>query len=560
MRIFLFTLGLGLALALGTFRAAAQDPDYGQGNIDDQTGATANALPGETASTPTGSISFQQFYTALGQYGTWINTDKYGYVFQPTETDPNWAPYTNGQWVHSDAGLTWAGNDSFSWATDHYGRWVNLEGTGWVWVPGYTWGPGWVSWRQSDDGNDVGWAPLPPDSDVGIDYYGDNDQDDYGYHIGDDADLVYGIGPWWYTWLPVVWFGNRDCFHHYYHRGDNFARMGHSHNVTNINFTRGGGAGRFGRVHAAGPSIASLNARSRTPVPNVQLARASTLDNAGLRGNGTLGVFAPSVDPSTRATSRPDGVSGIAERAQINRGLDVNHGLAVNSRVAGPTATWVKSRRPTRSARTSPAPAWRLAADTSRAASTARSMPCGPRRARRRSSAPTRCRRGFVPARRASRVVRASATRSRGMSSRPRRGACLILPQMGNFAPSPPRRSPRTTPTCPPRTPSAHRALAAGARISAVGDLAAAATSVVAALAGAAATSAAGALAVAATQVVVAEVAIAKCEGTIQKSPDGNVVRGFAFLDPGHGRRRRTQSTDFAIEFAGRTPRHAMLG
>jgi len=341
MRIFLFTFSLALALTLGTFRASAQDASYDQGNIDDETGAgaTADAFPGDSASTPTGSISFQQFYNALGQYGTWTNTDKYGYVFQPTETDPNWAPYTNGRWVHSDAGLTWAGNDPFSWATDHYGRWVNLEGTGWVWVPGYTWGPGWVSWRQSDDGNDVGWAPLPPDSDMGIDYYGDNDADDYGYHIGDDADEVYGIGPWWYTWVPTIWFGDPFIFRHYHHRGDNFARIGHSHNVTNINFHRGAGEGRFASVHAAGPSIASLNARSQTPVQNVSLARASTLDNAGLRSNGTLGVFAPSVDPSTRSTSRPAGVSGFAQSAQINRGLDVNHGLAVNSRLAGPSAT-----------------------------------------------------------------------------------------------------------------------------------------------------------------------------------------------------------------------------
>jgi hypothetical protein len=339
MRIFLFTLGLGLALALGSLRVSAQDAGNGQENIDDQTGATATDMPGESASTPTGSISFQQFYNALGQYGTWTNTDKYGYVFQPTETDPNWAPYTNGRWVHSDAGLTWNGNDAFSWATDHYGRWVNLEGTGWVWVPGYTWGPGWVSWRQSDDGNDVGWAPLPPDSNVGIDYYGDNDTEDYGYHIGDDADEVYGIGPWWYTFVPVIWFGDPFCFRHYHNRGDNFARIGHSHNVTNINFTRGDGRGRFGSVRAAGPSLASLNARSQTPVQNVQLARASTLDNAGLRNNGTLGVFAPSVDPSTRTTSRPANVSGIAASAQINRGLDVNHGLAVNSRLASPGAT-----------------------------------------------------------------------------------------------------------------------------------------------------------------------------------------------------------------------------
>ena len=344
MRISLLTLGLGAAFALAMLFAparaqdyvAAQDNSYTQDAIDDETGATA--VPGESAATPTGSISFQQFYSELGQYGSWINTDKYGYVFQPTETDPEWAPYTNGHWVNTDAGMTWAGNDPFSWATDHYGRWANLENYGWVWVPGYTWGPGWVSWRQSDDGNDVGWAPLPPDSDLGIDYYGDNDAYDYGYHIGDDADLAYGIGPWCYSFLPIIFFGDFDYRHHFHHRGDNFARIGHSHNVTNINFTRGDRAGRFGSVREEGPSLASINARSHTPVQTVGLSRASTLDNAGLR-NGSLSVFAPSVDPSTRATARPTEVSSVTAAAQINRGTDINHGLAVNSHLNAPNAT-----------------------------------------------------------------------------------------------------------------------------------------------------------------------------------------------------------------------------
>ena len=336
MRTFLQILSLSVVLVLAARPAPAQDSYDPQDNVDDQTGD--NAAPDETASAPTGSLTFQQFYNALTPYGSWLNTDKYGYVFQPSESDPNWAPYTNGQWVHTDAGLTWNGNDPFSWATDHYGRWANLENYGWVWVPGYTWGPGWVSWRQADDSSYVGWAPLPPESDAGIDYYGDNDEDDYGYHIGDDADLYYGIGPWWYTFVPIAFFGDFDCRHHYFHRGDNFDRIGHTHNVTNINFRRGDGAGRFGRVTAAGPSLATLNARSQTPVATAWLARASTLDNAGLRGN-TLSVFAPAIDPSTRAVAQPSNVSEVTANARLNRGTDVTHGLAVNSHLAAPGAT-----------------------------------------------------------------------------------------------------------------------------------------------------------------------------------------------------------------------------
>ena len=41
----------------------------------------------------------------------------------------------------------------------HYGRWYR-DSVGWVWVPGYDWGPAWVCWRQGD--GYCGWAPLPP--------------------------------------------------------------------------------------------------------------------------------------------------------------------------------------------------------------------------------------------------------------------------------------------------------------------------------------------------------------------------------------------------------------
>jgi hypothetical protein len=70
----------------------------------------------------------------------------------------------------------------------------------------------------------------------------------------------------------------------------------------------------------------------------VRLARASTLDNAGLHGD-TLSVFAPRVDPSTRSTAHPAEVAGTVANARVNRGTDINHGLAVSSHLAAPAAT-----------------------------------------------------------------------------------------------------------------------------------------------------------------------------------------------------------------------------
>ena len=49
-------------------------------------------------------------------------------------------------------------------STFHYGRWTLNPRYGWVWVPGYNWGPSWVCWRHSD--GYLGWAPLPPEARV----------------------------------------------------------------------------------------------------------------------------------------------------------------------------------------------------------------------------------------------------------------------------------------------------------------------------------------------------------------------------------------------------------
>jgi len=107
--------------------------------------------------------------------------------------------------------------------------------------------------------------------------------------------------------------------------------------VTNINFRRDG-AGEFGRVRAEGPSVAALNARARTPIEQAQLTSASQPGNAGLHGN-TLAVYAPRVDPATVRTARPASLGARLTSTTVNRGSDINHPLAVNSRVSPANAT-----------------------------------------------------------------------------------------------------------------------------------------------------------------------------------------------------------------------------
>ena len=69
-------------------------------------------------------------------------------------------PYTNGQWINSDAGWYFKAPTPAEETVSHYGRWVNSPTAGWLWVPGRVWAPAWVDWKQNDDY--VSWAPLPP--------------------------------------------------------------------------------------------------------------------------------------------------------------------------------------------------------------------------------------------------------------------------------------------------------------------------------------------------------------------------------------------------------------
>jgi len=322
------------ALALPAMPLRGQDdngapppPDNGAPAPDN--GATA---PDDAGGAPDDSASFQTFYDALGSHGTWIQSSDYGYVWQPQITDPGWAPYTEGHWVYTDDGWTWVSDEPWGWATYHYGRWVNLDGTGWCWVPGYTWAPAWVSWRYGD--GYCGWAPLPPDSFVGIDYSDDGFASGIGFHIGGDCDGFYGIGPGWYVFLPVNCLGYRS-YHGYYHdRGDNYAIINHTTNVTNINVTRNrANAG----VTTGGPMLAQVNAVSQTPVEKVNLVRTHQPGGGGALTGNSLALYAPRVNPG--ATEQPSRVAESIGQTTINRGTDITQPLAVNARLAPAAAT-----------------------------------------------------------------------------------------------------------------------------------------------------------------------------------------------------------------------------
>jgi hypothetical protein len=236
--------------------------------------ATAPPAPvQEAAPAPAVQPTYSTFYQTLAPYGTWVEVDGYGLVWQPTVvvSRPSWRPYfDNGHWVYSDYGWYWASDYSWGWAPFHYGRWFRHHHLGWCWYPSYTWGPSWVSWRYTD--GYCGWAPLPPCAvyrpGFGLTYW--------GRHVG----VTFGFGLGFDSFSFVSWghFRDRHVHRHYVHH-DHARRIYHDSVVsTRI-------VGNRGHVFNQGLSVDHVSRVTRTPVQKVAVRETGNLDGRGVRGD-----------------------------------------------------------------------------------------------------------------------------------------------------------------------------------------------------------------------------------------------------------------------------------
>lgn len=127
----------------------------------------------------------QDIYGAedLRDYGEWVYTRKYGYVWKPyrsaTSSYVNWTPYRYGHWRWVPPyGWTWVNDEPWGWATYHHGRWVFDDGY-WYWTPYGSvrrsrswWLPALIGVTIVN--NNICWYPLPH----GYGYY------NYNYYFG----------------------------------------------------------------------------------------------------------------------------------------------------------------------------------------------------------------------------------------------------------------------------------------------------------------------------------------------------------------------------------------
>lgn len=255
-----------------------------------------------------GAVTFDDFYAGLADYGTWVETPEYGYVFIPHRQAEvrDWRPYLYGRWIWTAYGWTWVSEEPFGWATYHYGRWTWLPGFGWAWVPGYTWGPAWVVWRYGTDA--IGWAPLYP-----------------GYVAWTTSYPIFishwiFIGPRYFYAYPV------HHHHHHWHHAEH-----HFHHSHWARHWRHGGS--RGYVYS-GPPRSYVERRAGVPIRTTRLAAAE-------RPSGRPAEMAPGRAPDEirvyrpeRARVRPSELSAVRPPADASR-PPVGSGL-VDPRIARP--------------------------------------------------------------------------------------------------------------------------------------------------------------------------------------------------------------------------------
>jgi hypothetical protein len=129
--------------------------------------ATALLIGGSSRPARAG-VSFDFFFSQLSPHGHWLDSGSYGRVWQPAEASRGWNPYFDGDWEYTDDGWSWQSDYQWGGIPYHYGTWVQVPVSGWVWVPGYDYAPSWVVFRQGPDY--IGWSPVRPGFSFGISF------------------------------------------------------------------------------------------------------------------------------------------------------------------------------------------------------------------------------------------------------------------------------------------------------------------------------------------------------------------------------------------------------
>lgn len=249
-----------------------------------------------------GTTSFQMFYDELSPYGSWILHPSHGDVWRPN-VEGEFTPYlTNGYWTVTDHGNTWVSNYEWGWAPFHYGRWFFDDFEGWVWIPGETWAPAWVAWRNS--GDYYGWAPLGPGMSFSM-----------SFNFGLIPHFYWSFVPYRYVWHRSVFSFCAPRARNVYYV-DNSVHITNYYEINNYNFY-------------SGPSHRDIVRVTNRPV---HIQRIETCDRPGRQviDRDRIVVYRPRFERTDNDKPRPTkGNNGLHlgwEKGKGNNGIPGNGG------------------------------------------------------------------------------------------------------------------------------------------------------------------------------------------------------------------------------------------
>jgi hypothetical protein len=250
------------------------------------------------------TISIQTFYDQLSPYGDWIYTQDNGYVWRPYFEYPEaFRPYSsNGNWVYTDYGWTWASDYRWGWAAFHYGRWDFDNYLGWMWIPGYDWAPAWVTWGSYN--NYWGWAPMGPNIYVQTNWYAPD--------------------PWW-TFVPQNQFCSSNWNHYIYNRPVHVTNITH---ITNV-YVDGNDHNNYSKNNSwyNGPRVNDVEKYSRSKVARMEVSESQRPEKSGVHNN-RLDVYRPNVE-TKRNNSRPAEYRNV-EQARTDKRIEQSNARTNN--------------------------------------------------------------------------------------------------------------------------------------------------------------------------------------------------------------------------------------
>jgi hypothetical protein len=170
------SLALLSPLVVGCAAQATVTPPAINANVDvnaqaggavDANGNVVSAVAPSDDYQDTDPSALTDFHQTLDSHGTWVEDPTYGTVWVPAgaEVGATYTPYTTGgHWAYdANNDYVWVSDYDWGWAPYHYGRWVEIDGRGWSWIPGREYRGAWVTWGADGGYGTVGWAPMPPE-------------------------------------------------------------------------------------------------------------------------------------------------------------------------------------------------------------------------------------------------------------------------------------------------------------------------------------------------------------------------------------------------------------